>query len=674
MPSKRPKPHRNELSWLHVSDLHLSTGDRYEQNKLLKALIECVGSLRSHGESIDLMFVTGDVARTGATEEYQYANEILSSLTQAAGVGRHQVFIIPGNHDVARSEGRWLQRTLASEEESSAFFAGESSPHHYAKFDRYADWYDRFFRGCRAWRRRTTCQPPATVIVRGYKLGVLAVNTALFSQDDKDCRQLWVGRRCLDEAVEAMAGNAWNATFCLMHHPFDWLHDDERLVVKTKVLGAFNVILRGHRHETDVEADTANPTGGVVFAAGACYQTRKYPNSFLLGRLDLTTKMCRMSSFRYEDQPHEKWSLDTSLGRGHKDTHATVRVPGVTDTPLTAASGASTGDLPTSSVPVFHKGDTVPPDYFINRSNQLEQADRILASGQHMLVVGNRRAGKTSFIHKYLHRIRSGTGPRCVVAYVSLEMCAELTSESFLANSLIALCCEMGRDIYGLKSADIFAGSPPARPGSVEGTRRYRDFRHIAINVKRASIGMPSADQTLSRTFLTIAADLAAIAGENGWPRVLIAFDEANRMAGRVPIDILAAQYDKLANSPFLTMYAASPEMAESFSHLAAVFSNQITLDAFESEAEMRRLLSRYCNGSEDFSRGLPFTERSLRLVWQHSGGRPYAIQLLAECAMSQAYARNDRTVSHEDVEHAVRVCGSEIQAHLGFNPIGAVP
>ena len=106
------------VSWLHVSDFHIRSGDPYDRDVVLRALIKSVENYRAGGRAPDLLFATGDIGYSGKTEEYRAATVFFDDLREAAGVEKHRLFVVPGNHDVDRDLGVGLARTLASREDA----------------------------------------------------------------------------------------------------------------------------------------------------------------------------------------------------------------------------------------------------------------------------------------------------------------------------------------------------------------------------------------------------------------------------------------------------------------------------------------------------------------------------------------------------------------------------
>ena len=269
-------------SWLHVSDFHFKSGDPYDRDVVLRALVRSVEEFRGHGRQPDLIFATGDVAHSGQESEYQVASQFFDALCAAAGVNKRRLYVIPGNHDIDRALGIGLARTIGTREEADTYFGPSiPKPHITQKQRAFQKWYDQYSDGIRTFPNTSTCGSVEVVETEGLKIGILLINSSLFCQGDDDHAKLWIGRRCLDAAVEELRKLGAQLKIALIHHPLDWLHEAERSNVRTVLQSNVDLILRGHLHETNVEAVAGAMGTALHLAAGAAYQTRRWPNRAL---------------------------------------------------------------------------------------------------------------------------------------------------------------------------------------------------------------------------------------------------------------------------------------------------------------------------------------------------------------------------------------------------------
>ncbi|NMW19693.1 MAG: SUMF1/EgtB/PvdO family nonheme iron enzyme [Chlorobiaceae bacterium] len=301
------------VTWLHVSDFHLSDKGPYNQEVILNALVSSVRRLRGEGHVPDLIFATGDIAQNGKAKEYAYATEFFNALLDAAGLEKERLFIVPGNHDVDRKMGKGLARTLESNDDADEYFDNETpTPHLTQKLQAFSAWYNEYFKGIRTFPTDTTCSQVEVITIRNTRIAVLPLNSALFCIDDNDNNKLFIGRRCLDSAVKQLQSPVEaDLKIALLHHPLDWLSPIERANIKATLGAAVDLVLQGHYHETETEGIASANGGYLKLAAGAAYQTRQHPNSAMYATFE--GNHVEIFPIHYVDKPQEIWTLDTSI-------------------------------------------------------------------------------------------------------------------------------------------------------------------------------------------------------------------------------------------------------------------------------------------------------------------------------------------------------------------------
>jgi tetratricopeptide (TPR) repeat protein/predicted phosphodiesterase len=329
------------ITWLHISDFHVRSGDPYDRDVVLGALVKSAAEYRHQGRSPDLIFATGDIAHSGKPQEYELAEKFFDDLLSAVDLPKERLFVIPGNHDVDRDLGIGLARTLDSREEADKYFHPDRPhPHLTQKLDAYLKWHNRYFAGIRAAPGNSTCALVDPINLNGHRLGILLVNSALFCQDDEDHARLCVGRRCLQPALVKLNELNADLKIALIHHPLEWLNPIEASNIQAELESSVDILLRGHLHEARIES-IASPEGeSLRCAAGAAYQSRKWPNRAFYATFhgsELT-----LYPIRYEDAPRPIWTTDPSVfprDRGHEKS---FRIPRLNREPNANASPAPT--------------------------------------------------------------------------------------------------------------------------------------------------------------------------------------------------------------------------------------------------------------------------------------------------------------------------------------------
>ncbi|HIZ13210.1 MAG TPA: metallophosphoesterase [Candidatus Mediterraneibacter stercorigallinarum] len=198
------------VSILHISDLHIIEGA--EWNNMRAALLEEAGE-RTHDlpDGEKLLVITGDF-HNFSDRGYQKAAEFLQELFRAMAVNPAQdVFVVPGNHDVANSDAmnaffgpgkEWKMRQKAA---VSAIKGGDKD---------YMEWRLESFVPYCEFVRKIGIYPadsktlPAEAHVRNWrgKLNILHLNTALAADGTAKDNQL-------ADADTATADGTWKPYF-----------------------------------------------------------------------------------------------------------------------------------------------------------------------------------------------------------------------------------------------------------------------------------------------------------------------------------------------------------------------------------------------------------------------------------------------------------------------------
>jgi predicted phosphodiesterase len=323
------------LRWLHISDFHLREAVPYDRDVVLKALLTSIPSLVARYGKLDLVFATGDIAYSGLRGEYNHASLFFESLLDAVELTRERLFVIPGNHDVDRRAGKGLARTMATREEADEYFAApEDLLHVSLRQTEFSKWFDTFFDGVRTFPRDTTCAPPDTIAVNGVSTSVLRINSATFAYDEHDHGKLLIGRPCLDRQLEQLQKPKRDLTVALMHHPLSWLSSLEATNIRTALRASADIILSGHLHENQAEHVATTTDNVLLLAAGATYQSRRYPNTALICTYDAGA--VTVAPIIYSDSPREAWIPDASLFANEPTFMGTIplmRAKGALDAP-----------------------------------------------------------------------------------------------------------------------------------------------------------------------------------------------------------------------------------------------------------------------------------------------------------------------------------------------------
>ncbi len=173
-----------------------------------------------------------------------------------------------------------------------------------------------------------------------------------------------------------------------------------------------------------------------------------------------------------------------------------------------------------------------------------------------------------------------------------------------------------------------------------------------------------------AREFDLFVRDLLDVIRRKGWGSFVVLCDEANRLTGKLPVELLVSNEEALNAAGVVSVYAASPDMAESFAPLSETFSAQVRVGPFAEFSHLLALLARYYFDDTARVGDLPVTEEAVRELWRVTGGKPYLIQLVAGYSFRQAHLHRADRVSADHVAEARAVLLAE-KPELQLGPLG---
>lgn|GEM_PF-3339960 len=336
----------HRLRVLHISDLHERASREREPYFREPVLGErWDDNLREISESgpIDLLLFTGDVAFSGSEDEYERATGFVHGTREVLGLGLERVFVIPGNHDVARlvQQGVWqklrervwradpleLSRWMAGlTREPPLGFEPEWREQLLEREQAFWNWLDK---GLGRPELLPSRSPHGLL---GYRCSlrpagmpcdvhVLGFDTAWLAGDNHDASQLRLTRHQVERLGTRDGLPLEGLRLGLMHHPLHELADgDECFPLLSQYL---DVLLRGHLHKaqarTFVEPDRQLielPAGSLFDShAGAMYRN---------GCQVLTLELDAHGSLQAVSLQYRSWSPQ---GRFWHDDPSIYRTP-----------------------------------------------------------------------------------------------------------------------------------------------------------------------------------------------------------------------------------------------------------------------------------------------------------------------------------------------------------
>lgn len=231
----------NVIRMLQLSDWHFKNGNS-DNTLIVKALKKLKG--------IDLLVITGDLR--DYREDYSYSLELLNELVSALGLGKEDVFMVPGNHDCQEFADK---EQIFQEIRDGIWTDKECYRKHLDKLYLGLDKYEKFIRDFYGEKLISHGGLHNCMNLWKEKLYILTMNTSLLSDRNSEMDKI------VDIAELAeLKRERKLPVFCISHHKFSDIYLDHQKSIKT-VLEDLKVtaMLSGDVHQSMVEMIRINP-------------------------------------------------------------------------------------------------------------------------------------------------------------------------------------------------------------------------------------------------------------------------------------------------------------------------------------------------------------------------------------------------------------------------------
>lgn len=313
---------KKAIRWLHLSDFHVGKDD-YATLKMFDYIKDHVEERKKNGFVPDLLFFTGDLSDKGLAHEYEtfWLNFVSPLQDVIGGDITKRTFAVPGNHDVDRTKNPAFSQDDISNADShyldptdeGARLRGDML---IPRFRAYLDYDCSHAKGAFARREGafSLCEP-----IHGQEVGIVGINTAWISKDNKDKGKLTPGKSLLEEALNAIKPT--RLRIVLGHHPIDWFCQDQQRSIKS-LLGQHHVLyLHGHLHDAWTEPTYGGGQSYLAIQSGAAFQAREnrpWRNGLVWGEADLDVGEVRLQPCSWSSR-QQAWTLDTdAFHEGHR--------------------------------------------------------------------------------------------------------------------------------------------------------------------------------------------------------------------------------------------------------------------------------------------------------------------------------------------------------------------
>lgn len=325
----------NTLSWIHVSDRHISAAtkeDSKRQDDQLIASIERECKRRKLTPS--LLFFTGDLSNGERPNDHirdqlVRGEQLLETIRRAVPteIRRDRTYVIPGNHEVNRTRttlmnAKFLWEAANAEHVNTMM---RQNGHEWKTFMQPLDDYKAFLLNTPHYASLAN-EPYLSYakVIDGdaARIGILGLNSAWPCCADRKhngAEGLITGLRIQIDSLYDQIKDC-DVRIALVHHPDNWYSPAERDDIwRDRIYADFHFCLHGHEH-TDPVGQRARC---YAIAAGAMYQGSRNPAMYNICQLDFAERSISVFPMSYNPSDGGAWVA--SGRRGAED--GIIRMP-----------------------------------------------------------------------------------------------------------------------------------------------------------------------------------------------------------------------------------------------------------------------------------------------------------------------------------------------------------
>ncbi len=269
-----------KINVLHFSDLHLKYDNDVDYNSFFEEISNCV---REINKDIHVITITGDMVDKGNVSDFtNFHKKFIEPISHITKCPLNNIFCVAGNHDAERDDNINKLRNEYEKDANSGTHFQICKNEIRKVFSRFED-FAEFNKLLHPSQSTQKSYGATHITVNDVSIALIGLNSAIYSHDENDYRKLGLSKIQLDELVKEYKAirenNHIDIAIALMHHPDDWLRNDEReylwnyFTSKDKL--PIDIILHGHIHESRIAGKIDLDSFVLSLVTGTTYESGK---------------------------------------------------------------------------------------------------------------------------------------------------------------------------------------------------------------------------------------------------------------------------------------------------------------------------------------------------------------------------------------------------------------
>lgn len=417
----------NQIGILHLSDIHAQNSSRTTISKLTKLLINDLTQIQpKHNTVIKAVCISGDLINSGDNSDMELdivLTELIQPLMSALSLDEKHFFVVPGNHEIKRAEiVQYIETGLAStliSETAINDFLQQIDKGSLKRIDYFSE-FATLFGGTPI--LDTPLMKSYSLQCDNTSIGMVCINSAWRSTGigSSEKRKMIIGRKQIIDGLESI--QTTDVKLCMMHHPLDWLIDEDKTAIE-KCISGFDIVLNGHIHETDTKVYTSYNGQTIYNTCGKFDNSSDIYNGYTLISINPYNMDCNIFLRQYFDYPRNCFDKAIALQPdgvfsakiGAKDDTLALAyniVHSICEKFLEYANSYFVSNVASGKILKNFEESFIPP--ILSRYSEYEKEtifddidddgppptlDEVCNGSENILLLGKKEIGKTTLLH-----------------------------------------------------------------------------------------------------------------------------------------------------------------------------------------------------------------------------------------------------------------------------------
>ena len=290
------------LRWLHLSDIHFKGNEEYATRRMRDMLIEKLKDISSE-KPINMIFITGDLAYQGSSYEKEL-NNFIEEILSITHVSISNLYMIPGNHDLKRSQTR--KYIIQGARENAGTLERETVKCLEKEFNQYNGFYKKI-------KREDNFHIYS--IENRENVNIVLLNTALTAGTENDEGNLIIDKEHFFQTIKELKDKEECVNIVLGHHPISCFKtDNQKILINNFIDYNVDLYLCGHMHKGGYTFDLSGQRNIPSYQCGGGMVDDYATVTFIIGDLDLKDKSGDLIYYKWL-QSEECWTQGGAEGR-----------------------------------------------------------------------------------------------------------------------------------------------------------------------------------------------------------------------------------------------------------------------------------------------------------------------------------------------------------------------